>query len=29
MPVTRPFPDSISWLLVVSPVLVTRSFYVV
>ena len=29
MPVTRPFPDSISWPVVVSPVLVTRSFYVV
>ena len=29
MPVTRLFPDSISWPVVVSPVLVTRSFYVV
>src|SRR5688500_15094324 len=29
MPVARPFPDSVSWLLVGSPVLVTSSFYVV
>jgi hypothetical protein len=29
IPVTRPFPDSICWPVMASPVLVTESFYVV